>query len=270
MADPWESIHWSGLIYGNPGLGKTIFAAGMPKPLKVFMFDPAAKGLAYLQQGAVSPVEWMPDGGGFQFVRSYETGEVVVELEYFVDRDPTRLASQKLPSAYERFQASLITHMDEHWKGYQSAVLDSYTFCELACSRLVQYKLNPAPGGVQDAKHNQMQWGGQVRGIVQTDIISVFPWIDCHSCILAHVDDKRYDEQERQMWGIGAVGRLGSILPGAFAEVYLMYRVLNEKAKAWETWLMTESDGKYIAQTHIQAPNPCEPTWEALWANQRG
>jgi len=31
-------------------------------------------------------------------------------------------------------------------------------------------------------------------------------------------------------------------------------------------WLMTESDGHYIAGSVIGAPNPCEPTWAALWS----
>lgn len=265
---PWDDIQWCGSVYGNPGLGKTFFAAGLPKPMKVFMFDPAAKGLAYLQQGAVTPIEWMPDGGGFQFVRDRETGEVLVELEYFMDRDPTRLAQQKFPCAYERFQASLVGHMDDHWKGFRSVVLDSYTFCELACARLVKYKLNPAPGGVEDSKHNQQQWGGQVRGIIQTDIISVFPWVDCHACVLAHVDDKRYDEQDKQIWGISAVGKLGALLPSAFGEVYFMYREYDERTKRYQTWMMTESDGHYIAQTHIGAQNPCKPTWEGVWEHR--
>ena len=80
MSNPWSTTQWSGLVYGNPGTRKTFFAATLPKPMKVFMFDPPAKGLAYLQQGHAGPLEWMEDGGGFQFVTDPESKEVLVEL----------------------------------------------------------------------------------------------------------------------------------------------------------------------------------------------
>lgn len=271
---PWEVMQWCGLVYGNPGTKKTFFAAGLPKPMKVFAFDPAAKMLAYLLQGQASAVDWMEDGGGFQFVTDPESKKTLVELEYFLDKNPMGIGSQPYPCAYERFQTSLITHMEEGWKmpdgePYRSVILDSYTFCELACVRLQQFKLNPAPGGVQDSKHNQMQWAGMARGVLQTDIMTVFPWVPCHALIIAHVDDKRYDEQDKQLWGVSAIGKLGINLPGAFSEVYLMYKEMNDKTGKWESFLMTESDGQYIAQTHIGAPNPCKPEWEALWTNCR-
>lgn len=259
--NPWDKAQWTGLVYGNPGTRKTFFAATLPKPMKVFLFDPPAKGLAYHLQGFDGGVSHMDDGGMFRLIwTDHKKEELVVEIEYFFDKDPTQIAYQKSPCAYERFQTALIGHMDDSWKGFRSVVLDSYTFCEMAAVRLMQYKLNPAPGGVQDSKHNQMQWSGQARGTIQTDIMAVFPWASIHACVLAHVDDQRYDEQEKQMWGVAAIGKLGKQLPGAFSEVYRMYIDKEGHSK-----LMTESDGQYIAQTHLGALNPCEPTWEALW-----
>ena len=263
---------WSGLIYGNPGTRKTFFAATLPKPMKVFMFDPPAKGLAYLQQGHAGPLEWLEDGGGFQFVVNPESKEVLVELEYFLDKNPMGIGQQKYPCAYERFHASLMAHMAEGWlmqdgkTPFASVVLDSYTFCELACVRLQQYKLNPAPGGVQDSKHNQMQWAGMARGVLQVDLLAVLPFITpCHVCVLAHVDAQRFDQQEKSLWGISAVGQLKGMVLGAFSEVYLMYTEFDEKTKRAESWLMTETDGQYMAQTHVGAKNPCRPTWEGIW-----
>ena len=262
---------WSGLVYGNPGLHKTFFAATFPKPLKVFMFDPPAKGLAYHLQGNPGEIVDMSDGGKFQFITN-EKGEIVVEIEYFNDSNPRAIGVSQNPCAYERFQTSLVSHMDEGWtiqgskKMYQSVVLDSFTFCERACLGMIEFKINPAPGGMQDSKHNAMQWAGQASSILMTDIIGVWPWIPCHSLVLAHVNDKRFDEQAKQLYGVSAIGtKLPVAMPGAFAEVYLMYKEFNEKKKQYEYWLMTESDGAYMAQTHIGAPNPCEPTWKALW-----
>ena len=267
-----ETVQWSGLIYGNPGTRKTFFAATLPKPAKIFMFDPPAKGLAYLQQGHAGPLEWMEDGGGFQFVTDPESKEVLVELEYFSDKNPMGIGQQKYPCAYERFQSSLMAHMAEGWlmqdgvTSFKSVILDSYTFCELACVRLQQYKLNPAPGGVQDSKHNQMQWAGMARGVLQVDLLAVLPFITpCHVCVLAHVDAQRFDQQEKSLWGISAVGQLKGMVLGAFPEVYYMYTAWNDQTKKADSWLMTETDGQFMAQTHVGASNPCEPRWEALW-----
>jgi hypothetical protein len=263
---------WSGIIYGNPGLGKTYFASSFPKPMKIFMFDPPAKGLAYQQQGNQGSMISMPSGGKLQYITQPETGELAVEIEYFSDAKPTIIGMEKEPCAYERFQASLYAHMDEGWMTaeevphkFQTVVLDSYTFCELACVRMQQFKVNPAPGGIQDAKHNQMQWSGAARNVLLTDIVSTWPYIPCHNMVLAHVNDKRFDEQEKQLYGISAIGTLGVVLPSAFAEVYLIFVQYNDKEKKYENWLMTERNGQYIAQSHIGAPNPCRPAWEALW-----
>jgi hypothetical protein len=39
------------LVYGEPGSGKTTFAATWPKPLLVIFFDPIGKDLPYLELG---------------------------------------------------------------------------------------------------------------------------------------------------------------------------------------------------------------------------
>lgn len=264
MRSPDSSV-WTGLVYGNAGCGKTPFAAQLPKPSKVFMFDPHAKALAYLQQGVPGPIERMDDGGAFCFVKDPESKEVLIEIEYFVDLAPTQIAVQKFPCAYERFQASLIQHMQDNWEGYKSVIIDSYSFCELACLRMQQYKINSAPGGIQDSAHNGKQWAGQARGILQTDIMSTVPWIPIHACLLAHVDDQLFDEQDRQLYGINAIGKLGKLIPGAFSEVYFMHNEWDDKAKVQRHWFMTESDGRYIARSDLRVPNPCPATWEALW-----
>lgn len=276
---PWESTQFCGLVYGNPGIGKTFFAATMPKPMKVFLFDPPSKALAYRQEGFPGPIVRGPDESVFQFVYATQeerdqdqsgTGKgAIIEMESFVDRNPAGIGTQRMPCAYERFQSSMIQHMNDDWKGFKSVVLDSYTFCELACVRLQKYKINPAPGGIEDSKHNQMQWAGQARHILQLDIMTTFPYLPCHGCVIAHVDDQRHDEQEKKLWGVAAIGRLVSLLPCAFGEVYFMYRKVNDKTQQLESWLLTETDGSYISQSHINAPNPCKPTWEALWTNYK-
>jgi hypothetical protein len=266
--EQWETRLFTGLVYGNAGCGKTPFAAQLPKPMKVFQFDPPAKALAYRQQGYPGPIDYMDDGGAFQFIVDPESKEMLIEIEYFVDLNPVGIVTQKYPCAYERFQASLSGHMTEGWQGYKSVILDSYTFCEMACVRMQQYKINPAPGGIADGGHNQKIWAGQARGIIQTDIMSVFPWIPVHALVLAHVDDQRFDEQEHQVWGISAIGKLGKLLPGAFSEVYFMYKEFDEKAKTEQSWFKT-AEGQYIARSDLRVPSPCKATWEALWKHQQ-
>jgi hypothetical protein len=264
MTEPWELRLFTGLVYGCAGCGKTPFAAQLPKPIKVFQFEPLAKAWPYLQQGRPEPVQYMDDGGAFLFVRDPETKDVLVEIECFFDANPAGIAKQKYPCAYERFQTALQGHMSDNWKGFASAVLDSYPFCEIACSNMIQYKINPAPGGVQDAKHNQMQWAGETRGVIQTDILCIFPWIPIHSLVLAHVDDQHFDKQEKQVWGVSAIGKLGKILPGPFAEVYHMYTKWDAQTQTEESWFETRED-QYIARSGMRVPSPCKAEWEALW-----
>jgi hypothetical protein len=48
-AAPWTVLHC--LVYGEPGSGKTTFAATWPKPLLILFFDPIGKDLPYLELG---------------------------------------------------------------------------------------------------------------------------------------------------------------------------------------------------------------------------
>ena len=110
--------------------------------MKVFMFDPPSKGLAYHLQGFDGGIETMDDGGSFRMIwTDQKKDDLLIEIEYFRDKDPTHIAYQKMPCAYERFQSALITHGEDDWKGFRSVVLDSYTFCEMAVTRLMQYKI---------------------------------------------------------------------------------------------------------------------------------
>ena len=46
---PWTILHC--LVYGEPGSGKTTFAATWPKPLLVLFWDPVGKDLPYQELG---------------------------------------------------------------------------------------------------------------------------------------------------------------------------------------------------------------------------
>lgn len=255
MSSRWDNELWKCLLYGNPRVWKSYFAAQMPKPLKLFCFDPIGKEWAYLQQGTPQEMQTCEDGGMFRSVMDAH-GELVVEIEYFWDKFPKRVGTQKFPCAYERFQASLEDHTNNNWKGFKSVVVDSYTFLEVAAKRLEQHKLNP--GG------SEWPWRNGVRDKVQDDIMSTLAWAPLHVCVIGHVDLRLIDEQAKQKWGVDAIGGLRGQLPAAFAEVYYMYETVTTEGPN-QVWLMTESNGQYIAGSVIGAPNPCEPRWEALW-----
>ena len=266
MGNPWDGRLWKGVIYGNSGTKKSFFAASMPKPMKVFCFDPFGKEAPYLAQGIPGGLQNMPDGGIFQFVYASEedkkAGTPLIEIEYFADMLPQLLATQKNPSAYERFEISLAEHVNQGWAGFESIVLDSYSFYEESILRLNQYKLNPTAksGAVQDGK----QWYGAARRASACDVVSTLAWAPRHVCVIAHVDRSRVDLHDKQALGIDAAGQGSGAIPRAFAECYYAYREKNTTGKA-QVRLMTDGDGTYIGHSHIQAPNPCEPTWNAIW-----
>lgn len=263
---PWEGRLWKGVIYGNSGTRKSFFAASMittiykqtGQPGKVFMFDPFGKENPYLIQGLAGGLQEVEDGGFFQYVFDKEKPkQVMIEIEYFADMMPQTLDKQKNLSAYERFQISLEDHVNNKWEGYASVVMDSYSFYEESVLRLNQYKLNPTAksGAIQDGK----QWYGAARRASANDVVSTLAWAPRHVCVIAHVDRSRVDLQDKQAWGIDAAGQGSGAIPRAFAECYFFYKEKDQVR------VMTDSDGTYIAHSHIQAPNPCAATWEALW-----
>lgn len=87
--------------------------------------------------------------------------------------------------------------------------------------------------------------------------------------VTAHVD---HDKDELHGYIVkrpSVPGRLGGRLPSAFQEVYRSYIGVDQISGAHFYALQTQLSEQFMAQSQIDAPNPCLPNYNELWANWR-
>lgn len=263
------------LIYGDPGVGKSEYAATYIdyllkyqleiKPMKVWMFDALGKDMPYLKRGeSISPFIDLGDGTPARVVYGKE-GVVLFEIEYYYDMMPQDLGNPGvLLSAYERFQQSL---RGTEWGNYGAVCLDSLTGFRDAVLRVQQFKLNrESSSGKQQ---HGMQWYAAAGAAIRNDVMSTIAYAPVHSFIPAHVDTKKDDARGHLVYAILAPGELSSGIGRNFSEVYYLHVVSGEKGvrrRVLQTEGGMDSTGKgeYIAMSEIGAPNFCEASWECV------
>ena len=266
------------LTYGDPGVGKSEFVGTYVdymlqkklemKPVKVWMFDPFGKDKPYLRRGNPSGYADLGDSTPARLVYGPD-GQTLFEIEYFFDLNPAGLGKAGSPlSAYERFQASL---RETDWSQFSAVCLDSLTGFRNAVLHVNQFKVNAVSKG--GAQQDARQWYGAATRAIETDVMSTLAWAPCHTFVLAHVNAE-HDEMAQGGWiyGIMAPGKLSTAIASVFSEVYWMYVQYGEKKQGNQRdprYLLTQHNGRFIAQTHIDAPQICTPTWEAVTQNIR-
>ncbi len=262
------------LCYGDPGVGKSEFVATYIdylvkeqlkiRPMKVWMFDAPGKDMRYLRRGKVSSFIDLGDGTIARVVSNQE-GQPLFEIEYYYDMIPQELGKPGAPlSAYERFVQSL---REIDWSKYSAVCLDSLTGFRDAVLKVQQFKINRESGSGKAA--HGMQWYAAAGLAIHNDVMSTIAFAPCHSFVPAHVDTKKDDARGFLIYAVAAPGQLSSGIARAFSEVYYMHVIAGEKG-AKRRVLQTESGmdgtgkGEYIALSEMEAPNLCEPTWEAV------
>jgi hypothetical protein len=269
------------LIYGDPGVGKSEYVATYIdyllkyqfeiKPMKVWLFDPVGKDMRYLRRGQASQFLDLQDGGTVARVVTGKEQQPLFEIEYFFDMIPQDLGRQGAPlSAYERFQQSLRV---TDWSMYSAVCLDSLTGFRNAVLRVQQFKINRESGSGK--QQHGMQWYGAAGLAIQNDVMATLACAPIHTFVTAHVDAKKDDARGFYMYAVAAPGQLSSGIASAFSEVYYLQVVTGEKGVR-KRLLQTEQGmdatgkGEYIALSELQAPNFCEPSWEAVTSQVRG
>ncbi len=237
--------------------------------MKVWMFDAPGKDMRYLRRGKASSFMDLGDGTIARVV-SGEDGQPLFEIEYYYDMIPQELGRHGAPlSAYERFQASL---REIDWGKYSAVCLDSLTGFRDAVLKVQQFKLNKESGSGKAA--HGMQWYGAAGLAIQNDVMSTIAFAPCHAFVPAHVDTKKDDARGFLIYAVCAPGQLSSGVARAFSEVYYMHVIPGDRGSKRRV-LQTENGldgtgkGEYIALSEMEAPNFCEPTWEAVTRNFR-
>lgn len=240
------------LIYGDPGMGKTTFAATCPKPMLVASFDTIGKESPYLRLGAGYDEDVDERGIPIKLVYD-EANNLIVQVEQYIDIDPTN------PDGYRCFLERMAMFQSEY-ADWNTFVVDSITYMEIAARKQAQYVLN------KDAKDPRQWWGAS------TDRVEEMICIRCGSMpinvvVITHIDTDK-DEINGSMIRVPkAPGRLGKGggLPAGYSEIYRSY-IARDDTGARIYSLQTRGDNLWMAETHIDAPDPCIADYNELWA----
>lgn len=250
------------LPYGDFGCGKSTFADTFPNPKIVFCFDAFGKDMPYCKgQWVVGDLKVDGYGTTYREIHS-KKGTLMKRIEYYHDQIWVQPEQIKLkagtsvrdikPDAYPRFMQRMAGFNDETTQ-WRTVVLDSVTSMEQSARRWDQFVLNPH---AEDAR----RWYGNSKDLLERMLCGRFAGLPMNVVVLAHVDDEKYENQGTPRRMPMAPGKLRASLPSQYGEVYHMY------ADQTGHWLQTQSDSLWCATSQIDAPSPCLPFYQALWA----
>ncbi len=259
-----ENIH--AIIYGVTGTGKSTFAATFPGPGLVFLFDPVDKSGPYLRAGNPQPLA-QHEFAQYRDVLN-KRGQLRWRIERYNDTSLGRLNKKGLPEvgAYQNFRNRVDQLYDELHQGvWQSIVVDSVTYMELAARKLEQYKLNPNAVG----QGKQQWWSGSAETLEEM-LMCVFSNFPCNVVVIAHTgSDKKKIKGggDSLLYSVSAPGRLAQNLPTGYGETYRAYVTEDENGRE-RYQLQTRGSDDYFAGSQVGAPNPCEPRYKCLFGGR--
>lgn len=234
------------LVYGDPGAGKTHFAATWPKPILYMSFDAVGKETPVLKLGNATP---MKDNAREV---TDKNGDLLVRVEYYHDTIVNK------PQAYERFMTKLGT-LNLELPKYKTLVLDSITSMELAARKQQQYKLNP------NSKDPRQWYAGTTERLEEVLCIWLGALHNVNVVVLAHIDEEKDELHGTMIRNPAAPGRLRKRLAAYYPEMYRAF-VKREGDKPAQYLLQTRSNNLYHATSVVaEAPDPCPQTFDALW-----
>lgn len=250
------------LIYGDPGAGKSTFAATFPTPMVVKSFDPFGKEEPYRKYHKKKKGVEILSGGVDEWGTPYDQivdakGNLLVQIEQYADLDPEH------PDAWGRFTASMSDFV-KHYEQWATVVFDSATFAEASARMYQKYFLNP---GSSFTKHALQWWAGSTDDLERIFMLSAGA-MRINVVLICHVSRDKDELLGTFMRMPAAPGRLGKAqgLPAGYSELYYAFAQRNSEGNR-EYLLQTASDGIHFAETHIDAPDPCMPHFQALWEN---
>ncbi len=171
------------------------------------------------------------------------------------------------PTAYQTFLRRM-GFIHQEYATWATIINDSITFMELSARKLQEKTLNPM---VKFAKGTDTrQWFAGSTDDLEEMLAMRFGQLPMNVLCLAHVDERKNEISGEIFRGPFVPGRLGKrgLMGAAYQEFYHAYRVPDmERAGKYIWQLQTTPRQGYAATTQLDAPDPCWPSYEALWAN---
>jgi len=243
---PKPSIH--AVVYGESGAGKSTFAATWPKPMLVLAFDPLGKDMPYIKTGKAGELVELSPGIFTQAVMS-PAGDLRVQIEHYTDPEPTN------PQAFGHFLTRMggIYQELELWN---TIVLDSVTFLELAARKDQQHRMNK---NARDPR----QWWAAATDQLEELLMMRFGSFPCNLAVIAHVDEDKDEVHGNFVRNPAAPGRVRKRLASAFGEVYRAFVQEDEESRIY--LLQTRVSALFNCSTQIGAPEPCPQKFSSVW-----
>lgn len=246
---PW--IHVG--VMGEPGSGKSHFAASFPTPMLVIATDPMTKMQPYFDRGVLDPAEYAgPFGQEIRLVKD-GAGNVTRQIEGFYDYDVTMLVSAM--TAIGNRTASVVQEVrDGKWA---TVVLDSWSGFEDAAG----YRRLAGPMKCTNTD------GRAYRAMAKEDCKQIFLMqlirLKCNVVMTFHTTKFAQDQGGETQYNMKCIGDFASTVGQNLAERYHSVAQPDGTTRV----IYTRPDGRFKLATLIDAPSPSENTFGALWSN---
>lgn len=222
------------LVYGEPGGGKTVFAAGFPGRIIYFDFDNKVSSAARFYRGNAELLSNID----------------VVTLSPTLHESPINELQKRV--------AELSAMQKKGEYPYKTLVIDSLTTMSSAClAHIVQ--TNPGIKRVLTAQGQQP--GMQDFGILKREFQRLIPGLltlDMNVIMLGHISITKDELTGELIRGVLMDGSFADQLPIYFEEVYRAY-VTEVQGGKREFFAQTQSDGKFKCRSQIPGLPPVIP-----------
>lgn len=246
---PW--LHFG--VMGKAGSGKSRLLASMPKPLVILGTDPMTKMQPYFDCGELDPKEYAgPLGQEIRLVKDKD-GKTIIQVEGFYDKDPAMVNAAM--TAMVGRAATLVQEVNAGmWK---SVGLDSWSGFE----DMARYRRLAGPMMIKNAD------GRAHHNVAKEDCKSVFLHnlihLKCNVGITFHVTRFAQENGGEVMYNVKCIGDFAQTIAQNLAERYHSQAMPDGVNRQ----LRTRPDGRFELATLIEAPDPCDNTFGALFAN---
>ncbi len=245
------------LVTGNNGAGKDTFAATAEKPLLLLHLDcVGAERPYYAASKSVGDIQ------SYVIGNNHFGEEVKIRYRDLVAKDGGAIRVEywrsddlREPWVAGHFETRLRMLRDETWKTVVIGSLSALTIEALSYEEFVS----------NSETKDQRQWYQACTKFLERVIVSSGALL-CNVIMLCHIQLRDVADEGVIYRLPQAPGRLATNIGQFFSEIVRVYVEDDEHGNPVHL-LQTRQSGKHIAKNHVNAPNPCEPTWKAFWSN---